>query len=151
MSKLKEKCWLMASTSRRCRCSGSLSVEALRPVAGPQRLHRLARLVHGESRVRPEPQLGLEVRRFIALRGGLQRDRGLAQEIARGIDQAARTGHLDLHGLEVGDPRAGIGARALRHRLEEKFVGALGGAERGRRERMAGGRDDRNAVERRRG
>src|SRR6266487_5217794 len=35
-------------------------VEALRPVARPQRLHRLARLVHGESGMRAEAQLGLE-------------------------------------------------------------------------------------------
>src|ERR1700716_2724455 len=126
-------------------------VEALRSVAGPQRLHRLARLVDGESGVRPEPQLGLEVGGFIALLRRVKLDGGLAQEIARRVDQAARPRHLDLHGLEVGDPRAGIGARPLRHRLEEKFVGAPGRAERGRSERVAGGSHHRDAIERARG
>jgi hypothetical protein len=37
-------------------------VEALRAVAGPQRLHRLARLIDREGRVRAEAQLGLQVR-----------------------------------------------------------------------------------------
>src|SRR5262249_11124080 len=56
-------------------------VEALRSVARPQRLHRLARLVHGESGPRAEPQLGLEVRHLVTLGGGLERDGRLAQEV----------------------------------------------------------------------
>src|SRR5262245_45232045 len=88
-------------------------VEALCPVARPQRFHRLARLIHGESRLGTEPQLGLEVRHLVALGGGLERDGRLAQEVARRVDQAARASDLDLHGLEIRHPCAGVSARAL--------------------------------------
>src|SRR5262245_22260064 len=48
-------------------------VEALRTIAGPQRLHRLARLTDGEGRVRAEAQLGREIRRLVAPRGLVER------------------------------------------------------------------------------
>src|SRR5215467_3725440 len=44
------------------------AVESLRAVAGPQRLHRLARLADGEGRVRAEAQLGFEVGSLVARR-----------------------------------------------------------------------------------
>ena len=76
--------------------------------------------------MRAEAQLGLEVRHLVALGGCLECDRRLAQEIARRVDQAARASDLDLHGLEIRHPRAGISARPLGHRLEEQLVRAFG-------------------------
>jgi len=73
-----------------------------------------------------EPQLGLEVRHLVTLRGGLEGDGGLTQKVARRVDQAARASDLDLHGLEIRHPRAGISARPLGHRLEEQLVRAFG-------------------------
>src|SRR5262245_8248279 len=57
------------------------AVEALRAVAGPQRLHRLARLADGEGRVRAKAQLGFEVGSLAARRRLLERDGGCAQEV----------------------------------------------------------------------
>src|SRR5437764_15258871 len=57
-------------------------VEPLRPVTGPQRLHRLARLPDREGGMRAKAQLGLEVGNDVALRGGLESNRRLAQERA---------------------------------------------------------------------
>src|SRR5256885_10083419 len=65
---------------------GIARVEPLRAIAGPQRLHGLARLAHGEGRVGAEAQLGRKVRDLVALRAGLKLDGRLAQEIARGVD-----------------------------------------------------------------
>src|SRR5919198_5966031 len=70
-------------------------IEALRAIAGPQRLHRLARLVDRESGMRAEAQSGVEIQHLIALCGVLERDRRLAQEATRRIDQAARASDLD--------------------------------------------------------
>src|SRR5689334_25401706 len=60
---------------------GIARVKPLRAIAGPQRLHGLARLAHGEGRVGPEAKLGGEVGDLVALRAGVKRDCRLAQEI----------------------------------------------------------------------
>src|SRR5262245_29326494 len=67
-----------------------VGIEALGAVARPQGLDRLARLVHGESRISAEAQFRLRIRDLVALRGGLERNGRLAQEEARRVDQAAR-------------------------------------------------------------
>jgi hypothetical protein len=77
--------------------------------------------------------------------GGLERNRRLAQQVARGVDQAARA-HLDLT-AEIRHPRAGIGTGALPHRGEEQLERALGCAQRRRCERMARCRDQRDRKE----
>src|SRR5262245_1252076 len=56
-----------------------LGIEALGAVARPQGLHRLARLVHGKSRVSAEAQFRLQIGDLVALGGGLQRNGRLAQ------------------------------------------------------------------------
>src|SRR5204863_10040567 len=65
---------------------GIARVEPLRAVAGPQRLHGLARLAHSAGGMRAEAQLGGDVGDLVALRAGLKLDGRLAQEIARGVD-----------------------------------------------------------------
>ena len=51
------------------------AVEALRPIAGPQRLNRLPRLVDREGRMRAVAQLGLQVRHLMALGYAVEGDR----------------------------------------------------------------------------
>src|SRR5689334_8348699 len=122
-------------------------VKSLRAVAGPQHLDRLPRLVDGKSRVRTETQLCLDVRDLVALRARLERKGGLAQKMTCRVDQAARPPHLDLYGLEVRHPGAGVRAGALGHGRSEQLVGALGRAESRWRQWMTGRRHDRDTVE----
>src|SRR5215472_952278 len=105
-------------------------IKSLRPVAGPQYLDRLSRLVDREGRVRTVTQLCLDSWDLVALRARLERKGRLAQEMTCRVDQAACPPDLDLHSLEVCHPGAGICARALGHGCKEQLVGTLGRAER---------------------
>src|SRR5215831_9924789 len=90
-------------------------IKSLRPVAGPQYLDRLPRLIDREGRVRTETQLCLDSRHLVARRARLERKGRLAQKMTCRVDQAACPPDLDLDGLEVCHPGAGICAGALGH------------------------------------
>src|SRR5688572_6910696 len=85
------------------------SIDGIRAVERPERLHRLARLRNCEGVLRAQAQLRFDVQ-GIAL---LKNQGGFAHQVARRIDQAARPRELDLHRLEVGHLGAGIGADSL--------------------------------------
>ena len=82
------------------------SVDGIRAVERPERLDRLARLRNRERVLRAQAQLRFQVQACHILK----QQRRFAHQVARRVDQAARPRELDLHRLEVGDLRAGIGA-----------------------------------------